>query len=283
MDALSILLVDDEPELRATLQEALAADAYHVRVAASAEEALELLDQERFAVVLTDFHMPGGLSGLDLVEALRARAPGVVCVIMTGHTTADLALQALQHGVYDFVSKPFRIEALCRVLDRALEHAALLRQVHAYQASLEGRLVDQVAASRALADGCLDLAERLARALAQPTLGACLDPFLELLEAWYQPAGLAFLAPLPGGGWQALPTRGTGTWPDAAHLPPGTGVLEWPGSHAEGFLLDLGSADQPLGRICLGFGEQVRFPGEQPLFPSWKILLEVALRTRLRP
>src|SRR5574344_1541795 len=70
----TILLVDDEPDLRAALRESLQEDGYAVEEAEGADRALALLEQAHFPVIVTDFHMPGGPSGLDLLAAVLARA-----------------------------------------------------------------------------------------------------------------------------------------------------------------------------------------------------------------
>lgn len=121
-----ILIVDDEPDFRIPLREALISDGYNVDDAASAMAALALLDQKHYPVILTDLHMPGGPSGLDLIAALKGRDRNSLCVVITGYASLDVTVEAIKRGAYDFVQKPFKLVEIEAVIDRALEHARLL-------------------------------------------------------------------------------------------------------------------------------------------------------------
>ena len=93
-----ILIVDDELEVRETLLEALSDQGYSVEAVASAEEALARMAGRVFPVVLTDLHMPGGQTGLDLIGAIRHQFPNTLCVLITAYATLDTSIEALKRG-----------------------------------------------------------------------------------------------------------------------------------------------------------------------------------------
>src|SRR5512133_2607648 len=93
-----ILIVDDEPDLRIPLREALTGDGYTVEDTGSADAALLLLDRKHYPVIVTDLHMPGGPSGLDLIAAVKARDPRTLCVVITGYASLDVAVEAIKRG-----------------------------------------------------------------------------------------------------------------------------------------------------------------------------------------
>jgi DNA-binding NtrC family response regulator len=119
-----ILIVDDEEINREFLQEVLTHQGYDVKTAANGVKALELLKQEVFHAVLSDLKMPE-LSGVDLVRQLKEIAPSTVGIIFTGYATIETAVDAIKAGAYDYVTKPFRIEEILLVLQRALEFQRL--------------------------------------------------------------------------------------------------------------------------------------------------------------
>lgn len=119
-----ILIVDDEEINREFLQEVLTHQGYDVKTARNGRVALELLRQEAFHAVLSDLKMPE-LSGVDLVRQLKEIAPFTIGIIFTGYATIETAVEAIKAGAYDYVTKPFRIEEILLVLQRALEYQRL--------------------------------------------------------------------------------------------------------------------------------------------------------------
>nr|CAA9289015.1 metal dependent phosphohydrolase [uncultured Armatimonadetes bacterium] len=115
-----ILLVDDDDLLRDTFSVTLASFGYAADSAASGEEALRMLRERAYDLVLSDVVMPG-LSGLELADAVSRRHPDVPVVLLTGHSHADLAKSALRYGAADFLAKPVNIGNLPMVIERNLE------------------------------------------------------------------------------------------------------------------------------------------------------------------
>jgi len=132
-----ILIVDDEADLRNLLVEALQDQGYAAVGADGGTQALALVQQQHFPVIFTDLNMPGGLSGLELLRAVRDLDPQSMGILMTGYATTESAIQALKRGAYDFIQKPFKLAEIEASLERALEHYRLLRENEEYQKNLE--------------------------------------------------------------------------------------------------------------------------------------------------
>lgn len=117
-----ILVVDDDAAIRSTLAEVLAEDgAAEVDVAASAEEAIRVLDASAAPdLVLSDIRMRG-LDGMDLLRFIRQRAPASKVVLMTAYHDVGTAVRAMREGASDFLCKPFDLHSLRAVLDRLLD------------------------------------------------------------------------------------------------------------------------------------------------------------------
>lgn len=135
-----ILIIDDEPSVRALLKEILS-DAYECRTASSAEEALTLLTDENFDVVLSDINMEG-MSGLQLVPELQKISPDTVVVMVSAEQQIGTVIGALQAGTFDYIQKPFTLQKITFAVERAVEHHKLLAQKRAHENDLE-QMVDE--------------------------------------------------------------------------------------------------------------------------------------------
>jgi DNA-binding NtrC family response regulator len=122
-----ILVVDDEIELKDALVDSLAAQSYEVRGYNSGSEALEVLRNEDFDLLITDLKMPE-MDGIALIEAALVFDPHLVALVMTGQGTVQTALDAMKAGAFDFVLKPFRLETLMPVLTRAINTRRLRKE-----------------------------------------------------------------------------------------------------------------------------------------------------------
>jgi diguanylate cyclase (GGDEF)-like protein len=125
-----ILIVDDEASIRNVLSEVLRDDGHQAYTADSGEQALELLDRQAFSLVIVDIKMPG-ISGMQLLEIIKRRFPETQVIIITSYASLDTSLEALRHGVYDYLLKPFddlnQISAAAR---RAVEKVRLTQENH---------------------------------------------------------------------------------------------------------------------------------------------------------
>ncbi|MBF0557946.1 MAG: sigma-54-dependent Fis family transcriptional regulator [Nitrospirae bacterium] len=121
----SILIVDDEEIIRTSCLRILSEGQYSLDTAENAEKALEKCGEAHYDLVLTDLMMPGD-SGIDLLKKLKEEQPETEVIIITGYGTVKTAVEALQHGAYDYIEKPFTPEALTNTVARCLEKKQLL-------------------------------------------------------------------------------------------------------------------------------------------------------------
>ncbi len=114
-----ILIVDDEATIRESLQEALVAADYDVTTADSGEAALARCHGESFDLVITDLRLPG-VSGLEILKALRNQGDQVPVIMMTAYGDVDTAVSAMRDGAYDFIPKPFKLGVIKKQVRAAL-------------------------------------------------------------------------------------------------------------------------------------------------------------------
>jgi two-component system response regulator PilR (NtrC family) len=133
-----ILVVDDERSMREFLEILLSKEGWQVRSADTKAAALDRVNEHVPDVVITDLKLKGQ-SGLDLLKDLKERFPEVEVVVITAFATNETAVQALQLGAYDYVTKPFQVDELRVVIQRALERQRLLRENLRMQVELSAR------------------------------------------------------------------------------------------------------------------------------------------------
>jgi DNA-binding NtrC family response regulator len=122
-----ILLVDDEASARQALGRALEQAGYQVTTACDAFDALKLLEELEPDLTLADLMMPG-MSGLDLLKAIRARDPDAQLVLVSGYREVETAVEAMRSGAFHFVCKPVDIDTLLKIVDNAVSARHLRRQ-----------------------------------------------------------------------------------------------------------------------------------------------------------
>ena len=116
----TILVVDDEPNLRRVLSAVLARDGHEVLVADGGRDAVRKAKAERkLNLLITDYLMPD-MNGLEVLEAVRKHHPGLRTLIISGHGTVRSAVEAMRLGAFDFITKPFDVEQVRDAVDRAL-------------------------------------------------------------------------------------------------------------------------------------------------------------------
>jgi DNA-binding NtrC family response regulator len=132
----TVLVVDDERNIREGLAEALALEGHEVATASDGEEALAVLGREEVDLVITDLRMPK-LAGDELLKRLNADWPTVPVIILTGHGTIETAVQAMRDGAYDFLTKPVDLERLGLLVKRALSTRELSLQYRELREEVE--------------------------------------------------------------------------------------------------------------------------------------------------
>lgn len=160
---LRILVADDEKTLRTVITEVLEDEGYRVTAVSSGEDALEAFRREPFPIVVTDIVMES-MSGLQLLEHVKAIDSDTVVLIMTSHASLESATRALRAGAYDFMVKPFeKLDVITSVVARAAEKAGLIRQNRLLTEDLKLKAQDLNRANTALiqlADSLKDYANK---------------------------------------------------------------------------------------------------------------------------
>ena len=133
-----VLFIDDEAALRTVMAERLRDHGFEVVEAENGEQALDLLDQFAFDILITDLRMPG-IDGAHVIEAAVGRYPGIVAIVITGYGTVKDAVDAIKRGASDFIAKPFQFDELMHVLQKALEQRRLTSENAYLRSQLEER------------------------------------------------------------------------------------------------------------------------------------------------
>jgi two-component system response regulator HydG len=132
----TLLVADDDPGLRESLQRTLTRAGHRVVLAPDGRTALGAIQSGSIDLVLTDLRMPG-LSGIELLRAVKSIAPEVDVILLTAFGTVQEAVSAMKDGAYDFLTKPFRGEQLLKIVAKALERRDLIRQNEALRKQID--------------------------------------------------------------------------------------------------------------------------------------------------
>jgi two-component system response regulator AtoC len=177
-----VLLVDDEPSVRAALKELVQGRGWEPLVARSGAEALDVVD--RADAVVTDFSMPE-MDGMELLRAIQERDGSLPVILLTAHGSERLAVRAIKAGAYEYVTKPFDLDEMILALERALEARALRvrdRQLAAEHA-IGRRVVCESAAMRQLLDATARVAAKEITVLVRGETGTGKELVGSLLHA----------------------------------------------------------------------------------------------------
>ncbi|TVQ82584.1 MAG: sigma-54-dependent Fis family transcriptional regulator [Micavibrio sp.] len=124
-----ILIVDDEADIRSLLQGVLEDEGYHCRTAGKDTAVFAALEEKEAALVLLDVWLEdSALDGVGILKKLAKIYPDLPVVMMSGHSTIEIAVSAIKHGAYDFLEKPFEIDRILMTVERALEVGRLKRE-----------------------------------------------------------------------------------------------------------------------------------------------------------
>ncbi|MDQ1079164.1 sigma-54 dependent transcriptional regulator [Pseudoroseomonas cervicalis] len=257
-----ILIVDDEPDIRALIEGILSDEGYDTRVAQNSDTALAAFRARRPNLVVLDIWLQNSrLDGLGILEAMQRDDPSVPVVMISGHGTIETAVQAIQQGAYDFIEKPFKSDRLLLIVERALEAARLKREVSELKlrAGAETELLGTSSLVAQLRAAIERVAPTGSRVLISGPAGAGKEVAARMIHARSRRAGEPFVALNcatlnPGRFEEELFGVEAGT--DAQAAPRRAGVLER--AHGGTLLLDE-VADMPLetqGKIVRALQEQ---------------------------
>jgi DNA-binding NtrC family response regulator len=127
MDAIKVLLVDDEAEFSETLIKRMKKRNVDISGVRSGEEALEALDFSPVDVVIMDVRMPG-MDGIETLRGIKKRHPLVEVIMLTGHASVEVAVQGMEFGAFDYLMKPMQIDDLLYKIQDAHKQKAIQEQ-----------------------------------------------------------------------------------------------------------------------------------------------------------
>jgi two-component system response regulator AtoC len=130
-----VLTVDDEEPFRRLLKKELSRKGFFAEVAPDAEEALRLLKGSSYDVILLDILMPG-MDGIAMMKRLKADPAAPSIIVLTGKATVETAVEAMKHGAYDYLTKPYKLEELVILINRAYEYGKLEKKNRQFQQEL---------------------------------------------------------------------------------------------------------------------------------------------------
>lgn len=133
----TILIIDDEKNIREGLAANFEMEGYNVRTASNGADGLKLIAKGDIDLVITDLRMPG-ISGEEVLSKVTSETPGVPVIILTGHGSIDSAVDAMRHGAYDFLTKPLNLDQLGMIVQRALSSREMSLQHQQLKHELEG-------------------------------------------------------------------------------------------------------------------------------------------------
>jgi putative two-component system response regulator len=137
-----ILVVDDDSKVLEYVTLLLKSHQYSVVGCKGADEAMEQLEENPVAVVVTDIRMPN-ISGIELLATIHEYCPEMPVILMTGYAELDTAIEAIDKGAFQFIKKPFRSETLVRAVEKAMKYFRLIEQEKNYKTTLENTVLQK--------------------------------------------------------------------------------------------------------------------------------------------
>jgi len=164
-----VLVVDDERSMQEFLEIFFRSEGYDAVTAGDLQSALLMLENDDFDVVITDIQMPGG-TGLDLLRSVQRLAPDTVVIMMTAYASTETAIAAMKEGAWDYVTKPFKVDEIRMVVEKALEKKLLSSENRRLKSELRSRvrsrsLIGSSAAIRRVLDFVAQVADNKANVL----------------------------------------------------------------------------------------------------------------------
>jgi two-component system NtrC family response regulator len=127
IETMQVLVVDDEPSIRRLIEKELGSDRRKITAVGTVKEAHHIFSEETFDIVLLDMQLPDG-NGMDLLTQFQDLAPEVQVIIITGFGEVDNAVQAMKLGAYDYITKPYALDRLSLVMEKAYQRTCLQRE-----------------------------------------------------------------------------------------------------------------------------------------------------------
>ena len=133
-----ILIIDDEPLMRISIADALKAEGYQVKVAATGSEGVDCIRKEQFNIIISDLRLPG-LDGLQVLQTCKEVSARTGVIVITAHGSVETAVEAMKMGAYDYITKPFSMDELLLIVKRLVKMLELEDENRSLREELEGR------------------------------------------------------------------------------------------------------------------------------------------------
>mgnify|MGYP001806443066 CR=1 FL=1 len=134
-----VLIIDDERAIRNSLKEIFEFEKHHADIAENGAQGLEKLTSERFDLVFCDIKMPGDVDGMDVMRKIVEEHPEIPVVMISGHGTIDIAVEAIKAGAYDFIAKPLDLNRILITVKNALDKTVLVKESKVLKSKLASR------------------------------------------------------------------------------------------------------------------------------------------------
>jgi DNA-binding NtrC family response regulator len=138
MSQARILIIDDEPLMRISVADALKAEGYLVKTAATGPEGVDLIRKEQFDIIISDLRLPG-FDGLQVLQTCKEVSARTGVIVITAHGSVDTAVEAMKIGAYDYITKPFSMDELLLIVKRLGKMLELEDENRSLREELEGR------------------------------------------------------------------------------------------------------------------------------------------------
>lgn len=156
-----ILVVDDEDNIRRVLTDVLLEEGHHIDAVATGEAGLKALDTDVYDVVLLDINLPG-ISGMDVLSVAQSRQWDAEFIVMTAFGSIDTAVEAMRLDAFDYLRKPLKTPELLLVVERALRHRSMTRELASLRSRVPETLSRVIVGRSAAMRRVMDLVERVA-------------------------------------------------------------------------------------------------------------------------
>ena len=124
MNQKNVLIVDDDEDVRKVISTSLEKDRYRTVTARNGNEGLEKVKEDSFDIAFVDIKMPD-ISGVQVLQSIKKSSPETVVVLMTGYASVETAVETLKSGAYDYITKPFKMDSLREIIEKAIESPGL--------------------------------------------------------------------------------------------------------------------------------------------------------------
>ncbi|PKP34200.1 MAG: hypothetical protein CVU00_07895 [Bacteroidetes bacterium HGW-Bacteroidetes-17] len=123
-----ILIVDDEASMRRNIVDLLSMKGYSLLEAKTGEEAIDMIENTTLDILILDINLPN-MSGLEVLKLTKNNYPELPCIMLTAYGTSEKAIEAMKLGAFDYMEKPFELEEFIMIIERALKHSELLKEL----------------------------------------------------------------------------------------------------------------------------------------------------------